>query len=103
MFRFTIRELALVTAVVVLIIGWATDHWRTASQRNAWRSRTYYWATAAGVAKDRLVKDGHTVEFNEQVSVEIDKQLFLHGGSGNSPPAWPPAKIDPTYSDGLHP
>jgi hypothetical protein len=28
MFRFSIRELMLVTLVVALVAGWAIDHWR---------------------------------------------------------------------------
>ena len=28
MFRFSIRELMLVTLVVALSVGWAIDHWR---------------------------------------------------------------------------
>ena len=29
MFRFSIRELMLLTLVVALFVGWAIDHWRT--------------------------------------------------------------------------
>lgn len=95
MFRFTIRELVLVTAVVVLMLGWTTDHWRTAGQRNAWRSRTYYWALAASVARDQLIEDGQSVEFIEGFGVEIDKKLTLISGPEGSPPLWPPATIFP--------
>jgi len=76
MFRFTIRELVLVTAVVALAIGWAADHWRTARDRNAWRTRSYYWVVAANTAKDRLVESGHTVNFREDIgAVEIDDRV----------------------------
>lgn len=34
MFRFSIREMMLVTLVVALVVGWAIDHWRP---NNAYR------------------------------------------------------------------
>ena len=33
MFRFTIRELVLVTAVVALVLGWCLDHRQATSRR----------------------------------------------------------------------
>jgi len=33
MFRFTLRELVLVTAVVALVLGWCLDHRQAASTR----------------------------------------------------------------------
>ncbi len=31
MFRFTIRELVLLTLVVAMAVGWGVDHWRMAT------------------------------------------------------------------------
>jgi hypothetical protein len=77
MFRFTIRELLLITLVVALGVGWGVDRWSTASDRDAWRSRAIYWSGAADTVQRRLVESGHRVEFIEGVGVEIDNALIL--------------------------
>ena len=40
MFRFTIRDALLVTAIVGLSVGWSLDHWRLVSFTHIWESRT---------------------------------------------------------------
>jgi hypothetical protein len=67
MFRFSIRELMLVTLVAGLIVGWWGDHrqqGRTIEAGNAWRHR-------AAAIEEILVYDGFTVTWKEdQVEIE---------------------------------
>ena len=57
MFKFTIRELLLLTLIVALTLGWVVDHF------SDWRSR--FWRTAATDLAETLKKEGYTVEFHE--------------------------------------
>jgi hypothetical protein len=51
MFRFSIRELMLVTLVIGLVAGWAVDHLRLqpcCDRAESWRSRSEELAVAMG-------------------------------------------------------
>ena len=59
MFRFTIRELVLLTLVVAMGVGW----WVREQQMRAEIHRASRWRMAAGVLEDTLREDGWTVEW----------------------------------------
>ena len=51
MFRFTIRELFLLTLIVALCVGWVVDHWRLA-RHDAWAvERAALWQKRAAMAQ----------------------------------------------------
>jgi hypothetical protein len=60
MFRFTIRDVVLLTVIVGICVGWWTDHRRLRSQLEA----ASVWRTAAGGLEEVLLQMGQTVEWN---------------------------------------
>ena len=59
MFRFTIRELVLVTVIVAIGLGWLARESRLDSEIKRLRR----WRMAAGALEDILTEDGWTVEW----------------------------------------
>lgn len=69
MFRFSIRELMLVTLVVALSVGWAIDHWRTNSAYRNAMIRSEAMETKLRIEDYEVVQDGRRVEiFNKSDS-----------------------------------
>lgn len=55
MFRFTIRELVLLTLAVGLVVGWSLDHLRTAAREQHWRDSAYEFAAKLSAATGKSV------------------------------------------------
>ena len=58
MFRFTIRDVVLLTVVVGLALGWAVDHVQIARRLE----RAHGWRMVAGTAEEFLRREGWKVE-----------------------------------------
>jgi hypothetical protein len=69
MFRFTIRELLMLTLVVALCTGWVIDRWRL-SRHDAWAvERAALWQKRAAIAQD-LAEDARGRKIEWQVTEE---------------------------------
>ena len=54
MFRFTIRDVLLVTVIVGLAVGWAVDHWRLAGAREKQAYQIYILKSDVQIRDDVL-------------------------------------------------
>ena len=67
MFRFSIRELMLLTAVVALAVGW----WSDRSRLNQWRHQENRLSWKLNTLKDQFEKVGGNVTIHEN-SIAVD-------------------------------
>ncbi len=56
MFRFTIRELVLVTLAVALCVGWAVDRTRLLKDAEAWKATSIFVKHLHEEAHDEFLK-----------------------------------------------
>ena len=79
MFRFTIRELVLLTLVVAMALAVSMKWWADSREILAQQRAHRYWKLAALSAKEEMEKDGRRVEFVEGLGIEVDGRLVLLG------------------------
>jgi hypothetical protein len=73
MFRFSIRELMLVTLVVGLVVGWGLDHLRLSKSL----SEAEKWRKAAGALEHMLSELGWKTKWEfEYDMVELDSDPY---------------------------
>jgi len=63
MFRFSIRELVLLTAVAGCAVGWGLDHVRQAAQLHTYQASAQLWEHRAGAVVDALSDTGWRFEW----------------------------------------
>ena len=77
MFRFSVRELFLITAIVGLVMGWGLDHWKlTAKYRVA--------SDIAHSLEDVLLGDGWKLEWTSDHSNLRGDRATRKAGDGTT-------------------
>ncbi|MGI8980500.1 MAG: hypothetical protein ACR2FY_14830 [Pirellulaceae bacterium] len=73
MFRFSIRELMLVTLVVALGISWYAEHWQLNAALKELKTSENYWANEIKLIEYELGRQGLEIKQNCFLGPSIQK------------------------------
>ena len=93
MFRFSIRELFLVTLVVAMGIAWCLDHRKQTQETTSWRR-------SAGGLELVLQQEGWLVHWGQEW-IWAERRFWIKGAAGHHVrrDTDEPGSLDSTYSD----
>jgi hypothetical protein len=80
MFRFSIRELLILTLTAGLAVGWWLDHRVVVGRVKLWQSRAGLWESRAERIVDLLRTDGWKTSWNETPKNHSVTMKLSNGG-----------------------
>jgi hypothetical protein len=78
MFRFTLREAALVVAIIAIAIAWRVDRSKLLHETELQEAEAYSWRYRAEAAKKEMQKHGWAVTWgDDSAAFENDEMHYI--------------------------